>query len=75
MKPITVHESKRGSPFVVIDRRMCKRDINFTAVTESDPMFLNSVNAEGEEKNMHYITEKLEDCIKEVGTQDIIQIT
>ena len=25
--------------------------INFMAVTESDPMFLNSVNAEGEVKN------------------------
>ena len=48
--------------------------INFIAVTESGPIFLNSVNAEGEVKNMHYIVEKLEDCIKEVGTQNVIQI-
>jgi len=40
--------------------------INFIAVIKSDPMFLNSVNAEGEVKNMYYIVKKLEDCIREV---------
>jgi len=45
--------------------------INFMAVTESGS--LNSVNAE-DVKNMHYIGEKLEDCIKEVGAQNVIQI-
>ena len=44
------------------------------AVTESDPMFFNSVNAEGKVKNRHYIAEKLEDCIKEVDPRNIIQI-
>jgi len=44
------------------------------SVTESGPMFLNSVNAEGEVKNMIYIAEKFENCIKEVGAQNIIQI-
>ena len=48
--------------------------INFMVVTESGPMFLNSVNVEGEVKNIHYIAEKLEDCIKEVGAQNVIQI-
>ena len=43
-------------------------------VTESGPMFLNPVNAEGEVKNRHYIAEKLEDCITEVETQNVIQI-
>jgi len=37
-------------------------------------MFLNSVNIEGEVKNRHYIAEKLEDYIREVGTQNVIQI-
>ena len=37
-------------------------------------MFLNSVSAEGEVKNMYYIVEKLEDCIREVGAQNVIQI-
>ena len=45
-----------------------------STVIESDPMFLNPVNAEGEVKNRHYITKKLEDCIKEVGAQNVIQI-
>jgi len=44
------------------------------AVIETDRMFLNSVNVEGEVKNMHYIAEKLEDCIREVKTQNVIQI-
>jgi len=48
--------------------------INFVVVTESGPIFLNSVNAEREVKNMHYIAEKLEDCIKEVRAQNVIQI-
>ena len=48
--------------------------INFMAVTESSPTFLNSVNVEGEVKNRHYITEKLEYCIKKVGPQNVIQI-
>jgi len=48
--------------------------INFMAVTESGPMFLNSINAEGEVKKWHYIAEKLEDYIKEVGPQNVIQI-
>ena len=48
--------------------------INFMAVTESGPMFLNSVNVEGEVKNRYYIAKKLEDCIKEVGPQNVIQI-
>jgi len=43
------------------------------AVTESDPMFLNFTNAEGEVKNWHYIAKKLEDCIKEAGPQNVIQ--
>jgi len=54
---------------------MLKKDlINFLADTESGPMFLNSVNAEEEVKNWHYIAEKLEDCIKEVGAQNVLQI-
>jgi len=48
--------------------------INFIVVTGSGPISLNSVNAEREVKNMYYIAEKLEDCIKEVGAQNIIQI-
>ena len=44
------------------------------SVTESGPMFLNSINAEGEVKNRHYIAEKLEDCIKKVDPQNVIQI-
>ena len=47
--------------------------INFMAVTESGLIF-NSVNTEGEVKKRHDIAEKLEDCIKEVGAQNIIQI-
>jgi len=47
--------------------------INFMAITKSGPMFLNSINADGEVKNC-YITKKLEDCIKEVGAQNVIQI-
>ena len=38
-------------------------------VIESGQMFLNSVNVEGEVKNMYYIAEKLEDCIKEIEVQ------
>ena len=34
------------------------------AVTESDPIFLNFVNVEGEVKNKLYILEKFEGCIK-----------
>jgi len=41
--------------------------INFIVVTESGPMFLNSVNVEGEVKNMHYIAEKFEDCMRGLG--------
>ena len=48
--------------------------INFMGVTESGPMFLNSINAEGEVKNRRYIAEKLEDYIKKVGPQNAIQI-
>ena len=43
-------------------------------VTESGTMFLNSVNIEGEVKNRHHIAEKLEDYIREVGAQNVIQI-
>ena len=43
-------------------------------VTESDPIFLNSVNTEGEKKNKEFITSKIENCIKEVGSQNDIQI-
>ena len=38
--------------------------INFMVVTESGPMFLNSVNVEREMKNRHYITKKFENYIK-----------
>jgi len=48
--------------------------INFTAVTENGLMFLNSVNAEREVKNKYYIAKKFEDCIREVGAQNVIQI-
>ena len=48
--------------------------INFMMVIESGPMFLNSVNVEGEVKNMYYIAEKLEDCIKEIEAQNVPQI-
>ena len=48
--------------------------INFIAITESDPMFLYSINGERKVKNRHYITKKFEDCIREVGAQNIIQI-
>jgi len=44
------------------------------AVTESGSIFLNSINTEGEMKNRRYIVEKFEDCIKEVGVQNVIQI-
>ena len=35
---------------------------------------MNSVNVEGEKKSKDFITSKLEDCIKEVGSQNVIQI-
>ena len=47
-------------------------NINFMAVTEAGPMFLNSVNAEGEKKNKYYIADKLEVVIREVGPQNVI---
>ena len=37
-------------------------------------MFLNAVNTYREVKNKHYIAEKVEDCIKEVEAQNVIQI-
>ena len=43
-------------------------------VTKSGLIFLNSINTEGEVKKRHYIAENFEDCIKEVGAQNIIQI-
>ena len=48
--------------------------ISFMTVTESGLLFLNSLNAKREVKNRHYIAEKFEDCIKEVGPQTVIQI-
>lgn len=48
--------------------------INFMRVAESGSMFLNSVNVEDEKRNMYYIADKLEDCIKKVGSQNVIQI-
>ena len=44
------------------------------AVTKNGSIFLNFVNTEREVKNWHYIAEKLEDCIKKIGPQNIIQI-
>ena len=43
-------------------------------VTESSWIFLNSENAEEEVKHQHYIAVKVEDCIKEVEAQNVIQI-
>ena len=48
--------------------------INFITVIESGAMFLNTVNAEREVKIRESITDKLENCIKDVGAQNGIQI-
>jgi len=76
MEPITTTWKQKGVSICSDDRADAQRRplINFISVTESGPIFLNSVNAEGEVKNWHYIVEKLEDCIKEVGPQNVIQI-
>ena len=47
--------------------------INFMPVTKSGPIFLNSINAKREVK-IDITLKKLEDCIKEVGPQYVIQI-
>jgi len=53
---------------------MRKGDLSliFITVTESSPMFLNSINVEEKVKNMHYIAKNFEDCIKEVKAQHVI---
>ncbi|XP_020247901.1 uncharacterized protein LOC109825460 [Asparagus officinalis] len=48
--------------------------INFMAVCEGKPMFLNAVNADGEVKNKYFIQTQLEKCITEVIPKNIIQI-
>ena len=74
MEPIRDTEKQKGSLFVVMDGADGQRRpiINFMAVTKNGLMFLNSVNVEREVKNMHYITEKFEDYIREVGAQMVI---
>lgn len=41
--------------------------IKFMMVTESGPMFLNVISAEGHAKNKYYITAKLMDYIRRLG--------
>jgi len=47
---------------------------NFMAATESDSIFLNSVNTERKVKNRQYIVVTLKDCIREIVAQNVIQI-
>uniref|UniRef100_A0A0A9DMI9 DUF659 domain-containing protein n=1 Tax=Arundo donax TaxID=35708 RepID=A0A0A9DMI9_ARUDO len=48
--------------------------INFLAISEGGPMFLQAINAEGEVKTKEYIAEKLIAVIEEVGPRNVVQI-
>lgn len=49
--------------------------INFMAAYESGSMFLRAINCEGENKDKHFVAEKLIECIKEIGHQNVVQLS
>jgi hypothetical protein len=48
--------------------------INFIAISETSPIFLRAINAQGEEKTKEYITVKLVAIVEEVGSKNVVQI-
>jgi hypothetical protein len=48
--------------------------LNFMAVTEDGPMFLRSINTEGEVKSKEYIRDKLCEIIEAVGPANVVQV-
>ena len=48
--------------------------INFIAVSETSPIFLRALNAQGEEKTKEYIADKLVAVVEEVGAKNVVQI-
>jgi hypothetical protein len=48
--------------------------INFIAASETSPIFLRAINAQGEEKTKEYIDDKLVIVVEEVGAKNVVQI-
>jgi hypothetical protein len=51
-----------------------KQLINFIVVSKSKPMFLQAIDASGEEKTKEYIAKKLIQVVEEVGPKNMVQI-
>ncbi|XP_048550057.1 uncharacterized protein LOC125529674 [Triticum urartu] len=48
--------------------------LNFMAITEDGPMFLRSINTEGEVKSKEYIRDRLCEIIEAVGPTNVVQV-
>ena len=48
--------------------------LNFMAITEDGPMFLRSINTEGEVKSKEYIRDRLCEIIEAVGPANVVQV-
>ncbi|XP_062193504.1 uncharacterized protein LOC133896882 [Phragmites australis] len=48
--------------------------LNFIAVTEGAPIFLKSIDSEGEVKSKEYIFDRLKEVIEEVGSKNVVQV-
>ncbi|CAL2266067.1 unnamed protein product [Prunus armeniaca] len=48
--------------------------INMMATRDSGPMFLKAINCEGETKNASFIANLLDECIREIGPQNVVQV-
>jgi len=48
--------------------------INFMAITESEPIFLKSIDGSGEIKDKEFIAKHIRDAIMEVGPNNVVQI-
>ncbi|XP_021803930.1 uncharacterized protein LOC110748227, partial [Prunus avium] len=44
------------------------------ATCDSGPMFLKAINCEGETKNASFIANLLDECIREIGPQNVVQV-
>ena len=48
--------------------------INIMAVSESGPMFLKTINCEGETKDEHFIADFLINTIQDIDPQKVVQV-
>ena len=49
--------------------------INIIAVSDRDPVFIKAIDGSGEFKDKHYIVGVLKDAIKDIGHEQVVQVT